>query len=292
MVWLIREKMFCYAVFDIFYTFVLIKPLANMKMRKLLAALVLAAATLPVAALVPVRTQFKIVSDDRIMLNNDYDGDDVSIAGAPLRNVRVQVSLVEPTELGGHDVYELRQALEKAAGVHFTDAGTLLVDSWKSLEPAPTSVAKADYGQWLTVESSVVCLDSRLAVWRIDHEMYCGGAHGMYSTDFVNCSVADGKVLSFGDIFRGNAKPALRKAIVEWLSQSEYASDVTLYGDINSIDVPEVFYFEGHSRIWFVFQPYEIAPFSSGTIFVPLQIWSISETLTPYGKNLLRLVEE
>lgn len=263
-----------------------------MKMRKLLAALVLAAATLSAAALVPVRTEFKIVSDDLIMFDNDFDGDDVSIVGAPLRNVRVRVSLVEPTELGGHDVNELRRALDKAAGVRFSDAGTLVVDSWKSLEIAPTSVAKAGYGQWLTVKSSVLCLDSRLAVWRIDQEMYCGGAHGMYSTDFVNCSVADGKVLSFSDIFRGNAKLALRKAIVEWLSQSEYASDVASYGDMGSLDVPEVFYFDGQERIWFVFQPYEIAPFSAGTIFVPLQIWSIEETLTPYGRNLLCPVEE
>lgn len=264
-----------------------------MKIRKLSAALLLVAAALPVRAVNPVSANFSMVSDERIMCDTDVD-DDMTIAGMPMKNVRVRVSLVRPVDLGGHDLSPLVAALDSVAGVRISQSGALSVDSWKSLVAAPASAADAGYGQWLTVRSALVCLDRGLAVWRIDREMYTGGAHGMYSTDFVNYAVADGNVLAFGDVFTDGSKPALRKAIRKWISDSEYAETVASYDDsgLGSVDVPSVFYFDGQGKVWFVYQPYEIAPYSSGMIFVPLNVWEIGPALTPYAHRLLGVSSE
>ena len=144
-----------------------------MKIRKLSAALLLVAAALPVRATMPVSANFSMVSDERIMCDTDVD-DDMTIAGMPMKNVRVLVSLVRPVDLGGHDLSPLVAALDSVAGVRISQSGALSVDSWKSLVAAPASAADAGYGQWLTVRSALVCLDGGLAVWRIDREMYTG----------------------------------------------------------------------------------------------------------------------
>ena len=265
-----------------------------MRIRNLIVGVMLAGAGLSAAAAAPVKTFFDLVSDERVMLDVDIADEDLSVAGAPLRNVRVRVSLVRPVDLGGRDLTALRAALDAAAGVTFTDSGALSVDSWPSLRPAADSEAGVRCGQWLSVNTSLVCLDNDMAVWRADTEMYTGGAHGMYSAGFVNYSIADGRVIQFSDVFGPDAKPTLAKAIRAWIAQSVYARDVTAYSDcgLEAVEVPSAFYFDGQGKVWFVYQPYEIAPYSAGMIFVPLNLWEIGDTLTPYGRRLFGIGAE
>ncbi|MBN1339164.1 MAG: DUF3298 and DUF4163 domain-containing protein [Bacteroidales bacterium] len=114
---------------------------------------------------------------------------------------------------------------------------------------------------------AVVCNENGLLSLRFDKYVFTGGAHGLTMSNFVNISLTDGRPLTEDDIFIEDYSTVLEQLLNnklrkmngiqegEWLSSSGFFVD--------TISNPGRFYIN-HSGIGFIYNVYEIAPYSTG----------------------------
>lgn len=128
---------------------------------------------------------------------------------------------------------------------------------------------------WLKETSMSVTYNSDyiLCLEYLDY-VYSGGAHGMTYLSHDIFSLKSGNKIVFNDIFNDNSKEKLSEILTKQIRHSKQIPDsipLTKAGYfVDVIEPGENIYING-SGIGFVYNPYEIAPYSSGitNIFVP-----------------------
>ncbi|MDR0597283.1 MAG: RsiV family protein [Treponema sp.] len=133
--------------------------------------------------------------------------------------------------------------------------------------------------------------NSNVAVISREWEYYTGGAHGMRNKDYYVFSLDDKRQLALNDIIRDEARPelgdlveaALRKQmrIPDWIPLSEQGFFE------NTVEKLEDFFLTPQG-LGFQWDPYEIAPYSTGIIEIVIPYSELHSLFTLLGPSLIK----
>lgn len=217
----------------------------------------------------------------------DFYGDTVYAAA--------KYSVVWPEKIGKEDFDALRDSLLSLTfatpdATTFEDAARqymLSVVREHSAESDTTfayskvpydTAANAERSNESYIISDVTLLTPKVLVVQVYNYSYCfGAAHGMNTTRYLNYSIAAHKLLNAGNMF----KPGNETAILDLINASakeHYPEEGTLFpepiGRIGDLQITE-------KDIVFVYQPYDVAPYSTGVVSIPVSQYDLHRFFTP-----------
>ena len=131
------------------------------------------------------------------------------------------------------------------------------------------------------LETFVLLSDEHIFSYGIGLYVYTGGAHGLSTRSFLNYDLRNGSLMSEKDLFVGDYEPIL----IEIMKRHIMADS-----ELNSIEELEEIYWTEHiipngnfyitrESINYVFNPYEIAPYSFGHTEISIPFEEIKEIL-------------
>lgn len=194
---------------------------------------------------------------------------------------------VLPQDIGHADVKILRDTLMKIAHVRFADdrPEPVLTDSIRLTDlEANDSIACGE-----VISNLVTTLVTpRVVVWENTLYSYpCLAAHGLSTTVYINFGMDDGRIITLSDML----KPDYEKPLAALIAERIKTMDIQLLVSPEEIDVPEQFEITSRGII-FSYDPYQIAPYSEGTVQVELNVGDLYNLLSPRGSYILTGVSE
>jgi len=134
------------------------------------------------------------------------------------------------------------------------------------------------------IEGFSLLNNKKIYGYGINKNIYMGGAHGMYSTYYYNFNLETGKVIVEDDLFlEGYENPLtelIKQKILEYIQF--FVPEITSLDESdyfeNTIKPNGNFYINEES-INYLFNPYEIAPFSYGQTEISLPITELTNLL-------------
>lgn len=239
--------------------------------------------------------EFETRTDSVGYLVPDYYGDSVYSAA--------RYSVVWPKRIGEQDFNALSDSLTMLTfGVksdNFADAAKAFTrvglndlvhdpDSGaRKYESVPFDVAyDARRCNLNLITSEVTLLTPELLVVAVNNETYFyGAAHGMRVRRFLNYSIKNHELLTEANTFTpGNDKAIL--SLITAAARDRYPDEGVLFdAPIETYDNFQI----TENDIVFVYQPYEIGPYSSGIIEIPVSQQDLYRFLTPAALSALGL---
>ena len=181
------------------------------------------------------------------------------------------------------------EAVETYANQYAKDYCTKLEPIY--LEEAKENNGENDIESWYSyycsMKSSVIYCSDNYLVYQIDYSDYTGGAHGMYATSFLNIDLTNKKQLTLDDLFQSEYSEILTDLITNQLIAENGVTcreelEELGYGTTGNISHTENFYLN-EEGITFLYNPYDIAPYSMGEtrVTIPYQMLGhiLDETL-------------
>ncbi len=239
--------------------------------------------------------EFETRTDSVGYLVPDFNGDSVYCAA--------KYSVVWPSKIGQQDFDAFKDSLmlmtfdasgmdfDKAAD-HFLREGLndLIVtgdSATLAYEKVPFPSAEDQPRVNLNyVTSEVTLLTPELLVIGVSsRNYYYGAAHGMVGRQFLNYSITNHQLLTADNVFLpGNDKGIT--SIIAAAAAEQYPEEGTLF----DAPIPSYSNFQiTENDFVFVYQPYEIGPYSSGIIEVKVTIQDLYRFLTDDAKKALAL---
>lgn len=129
-----------------------------------------------------------------------------------------------------------------------------------------------------------------IATFTIGYYGYSGGAHGMYSTQFLNIDLAKKALLDIDDVINPDQHDKLKELL--WETYSNVSNNET-FTPKSEFYVEKDFYFS-HDGITFVYPPYAIGSFAEGEKELTIHWGELKENklLTPHFQSLTQHVVE
>ena len=117
-------------------------------------------------------------------------------------------------------------------------------------------------------------------------ETYQGGAHGSHMVEYLNFDAQTGRFLDTWSVFQESKRTTLTDAIVKQLLDDNGCKSVDELREQTSITVLGDVYVDnnfliGSDGITFLYNQYEIAPYSAGLISITLSYSQLNGLLTP-----------
>lgn len=227
--------------------------------------------------------EFKTYSYDLLAKHNDMSADDF-LSGDGTH--RIYGNFILPVKINTYDIAPLRNTLIEYAGVESDANGKFMpkISEGLTIINKDPKLAKPSTEEY--VDLNIVCLNSDMAIWECNAYEYMGGAHGIGVLRYINYSIQLNKILTLDDIFVAGFQAKLNKLIRQNIKDKHLEE---LYSDegIDKIEYPETFRITGNG-IEFVYDPYEIGPYSSGFIKVELYAWELIDAglLKTFAKDL------
>ena len=151
-------------------------------------------------------------------------------------------------------------------------------------EDAATGTSALPYTEQLKIEP---LYDGRGVIsMRLDHYLFTGGAHGVPASDYAVFDRATGRRIDLDDLITPAARGPITELIKAALrAQKQLAPDAPLseagFWEKN-IQPGQDFYLDGRG-LWFCYEVYEIAPYSSGRFAVCLPYAAVQAWAQPGG---------
>lgn len=219
-------------------------------------------------------------------LIGEYFGAD-SIDAPGGRLVRYIGQGVLPQDIGDTDINNLRDTLLHITGVRFVD-GTpepALPDSVRISDLASTDTEAC--GEYISTLTTTL-VTPRAIVWENNSYAYpCHAAHGNTTTKYINFCLTDGKIIALKDLL----KPDYQKHLQNIIRKKLKAGGYDLLIPLDQIDVPAQFGLTSKGII-FSYDPYQIAPYSEGTIQVEVSAGELVDILNRHGQYILLGITE
>lgn len=130
------------------------------------------------------------------------------------------------------------------------------------------------YSYYKNIESRVIFYENDLLIYRIDFDEYTGGAHGMYTSTFMNFDLKHVHQLALDDIFIGAYQDILSDLLWNQLMADHGAKTRTEledvgYGSTGDL-IPTENFCLGKEGITFHYNVYEFTPFVMGAVDITL----------------------
>ena len=145
----------------------------------------------------------------------------------------------------------------------------------KEMEPH-RKMAKRKDNTWMNYESKVTIksLYNKHNFWgyTINDYSFTGGAHGMHTTGYNVIDLNSGKLLSLKSLFAEKDYPIINRLLRQQLADDRGCTIEQLAGqsfETENIVIDDNFMISDSGITW-VFNPYDIAPYSTGTVYITL----------------------
>lgn len=208
-------------------------------------------------------------------------------------------SIIWPEKIGTNDISALHDSIMAMAFNQYGSNGLCdAAEKWASYNMSnadsdtvfasvsvPLSEAMAaDRQNFASSVGTVSSLRPDMLVLDITNSYYYyGAAHGMYMRYYINYSIAVNQVLTAENMFLPEAHDEVLHAVnnaarMEFDGQL-YVDSIPDYSTIRISD----------NDIYFVYQPYEVAPYSRGVVEIPVGIYELVDALSPLGRKALSI---
>lgn len=137
----------------------------------------------------------------------------------------------------------------------------------------------ADFAEYFqTIKTGIVDSTENILTIKTVKESYAGGAHGSHTVLYYNIDLNDAELLTEDDLFKSGYEEKLKAYITEEL-QKKYGDRINdVLFEIDEIQSNNNFYFDKQG-ITYVYNEYEIAPYSEGIIEVLIPMSKIEGLL-------------
>ncbi|NDV64505.1 RsiV family protein [Bacteroides sp. 224] len=135
-------------------------------------------------------------------------------------------------------------------------------------------VIRSWYSYYKNIESKVLFYEKDLLVYSVHLNEYTGGAHGTYTTTYINIDLKNIHILSLNDIFVGEYKEALTDLLWNQLMMDNNVAtreelEEMGYGLTGDLIPTENFYLDKEG-ITFHYNVYEFTPYAMGPTIIKL----------------------
>jgi len=146
-----------------------------------------------------------------------------------------------------------------------------------------------DFGEYFeNIATTVFDTTRNIITAKTEMSSYTGGAHGSSLTNYYNIDLKNGKILHEQDVFAADSTQ-LANLIKEYVKQSKNTThDPVTILDENDVNPNGNFYFDKKGVVY-VYNQYEIAPYSDGTIEVVIPYDKIEGLIKPQYKTLIKM---
>ncbi|MDE6558885.1 MAG: RsiV family protein [Muribaculaceae bacterium] len=202
----------------------------------------------------------------------------------------VKVSGVLPERLGSKSVAELRDSLCRLANVSFDEKGKTVVEYPAEMRELAAHLADSiapdrKPGSAFENSLSVSMLTPKLVVFNSYMYSYPEGApHGVWLNSYVNYDIQAGEILTYSDIFTEGFSKMLVPAILNKLEAQ--GVQILMSREEIGTRMPRQFRLMPDG-MEFVYNIYEIAPYSAGEPRVKFTYGELESLLRPAAKALL-----
>lgn len=187
-----------------------------------------------------------------------------------------------PSDLGEPDIKLLRDSLLAMVNMTFTENGPMPAlmegDTITDLSSSETEACGLQ-----SSSLSLTLATPRVMVWEGYREGYlCGAAHGNSATTYLNFSMTSGKIIPLNSLM----KKGYEKSLVKLIRQKITESGTVLLVAKKDIQIPKQFAITSNGLL-FSYDPYEIAPYSEGTVQAEIPTGDLIDILSPEGMYIL-----
>lgn len=138
------------------------------------------------------------------------------------------------------------------------------------------------YSYYRNLTSNVQYYENEILVYRCRYEEYTGGAHGIYTTHFLNLNLKTMKPVHLNDLFTADANEALTDLLWNQLMADNRVASREELEDLGYTSTGELTptenFFLSKEGITFYYNVYEIAPYVMGPIQISLP-WEMVQHL-------------
>ena len=141
------------------------------------------------------------------------------------------------------------------------------------------------YWYYLNISNEILFKDANILSYSVEHSDYTGGAHGSLRVLYYTIDLKEITTISQEDIFIPNYQKFLTSKIVEKLMEKyHFDSPEKLieegFFDINEIS-PNNNFWMNNQGVHYIFNQYEIAPYSMGPIDVSIPFEELTSIIIP-----------
>lgn len=207
-----------------------------------------------------------------------------------------------PTEIGSYKMKTLQDSIiaicfpfcenidvKKAMFNYVTDLNqTGLVDDASAITPIDKVYPDSVNNFSMQLDARVLELTENLVTYQVVESSYLGGAHPNVASRTFTFDLAKDKILTISDLIAQHKiddfKVAVSKQLAEQLEMTPAALDDMLL--VKPFTISSTIYC-ADGYIYVHYNPYELLPYSFGTIDVQISPLENEGLLTPYAKELL-----
>lgn len=209
-----------------------------------------------------------------------------------------------PEQFGNYDIKELQDSLVTTM---YGDSTTLPIDEaiakWvctvddevlagarlEAIDSVPDAAALNNYE--MEVTGKIIEFNETTVTYDVSYYSYLGGAHGNTASQPFTYDLASGHVMTLATMFNPGTEKQILTQITEALAQQynvpvEKLIDQGFMMPLETVGRP----FIENDMIVFRYNPYEIAPYSMGTIDVAIPAGALAHELTPKTAAMLGVV--
>lgn len=164
----------------------------------------------------------------------------------------------------------------------------------KSSEPVDTIPDSYDRTQayFGNVNASIMELDEEMVTYQVTTSTFLGGAHPMTGIRPFTYDLRSGQVLNVNNMFKPEYQDSIMPIIINALARQLDADPMNL--DAAGIFSSQLTYpgkpYIANNMLYFHYNPYDIAPYSSGMIDVAVYPYEVAKMLNPEVRELFDTV--
>ena len=207
-----------------------------------------------------------------------------------LKNVKKQIIAKIFGEIFNN--YPTDSLLPKYAGVLFQEykkSNEAYLRDTAELKYSPSFLANE-----IQIQGVAMYLDSKILSYSYERYAYLGGPHGNSSRLLYNFDLADSHLITENELFTANYSESLtqliKQQIVEDNAEMESVADLNDFHFFEDLIRPNNNFYITAEGIVYVYNPYDIAPYSTGQTAVLLTFEKLKPILKP-GNPIAYMLE-
>jgi len=129
--------------------------------------------------------------------------------------------------------------------------------------------------------SKIVCNKNDILIIELETYVYSGGAHGLGNKSYLHFNMKTGNAFDLKTVFIKDFESELNNTLLARCNEKKDDEDFMIFEEA-SPQANENFYFDD-KNFYFVYNPYEVAPYSAGYIIIDIPLETIGKWINKNG---------